>query len=183
MKRSEIDINWEILCKIHVLTKHYTLLAEEYNISTRAFLQPMKEQKDAYEHIIRAYTRKCEKQSLSKDDKNYMAKNIEKAIGHEYRAFFDTIDYLTICLRELIAEELKGVSYQELIKIYPEYDEYKKKLVDMPEHIAKCRELKDIGSNEMLQFASSYGNTVDELIKCYKYLCCDVVRQVNQCRQ
>lgn len=179
MKKSSIDNIWETLCKIHILTKHYTLLAEEYNISTKAFLQPMKEQKDAYEHIIRAYTRKCEKQILSEDDHSYMLKNIEKAIGHEYRAFFDTIDYLTICLRELIGKELSGISYSDLIKIYPEYDKYKKILIDMPERIAKHRELKDIGSNEMLRFASDYGKVVDDLILCYKYLCCEVIKQLN----
>lgn len=179
MKKSNIDNIWEILCKIHILTKHYTLLAEEYNISTKAFLQPMKEQKDAYEHIIRAYTRKCEKLVLSEDDHNYMLKNIEKAIGHEYRAFFDTIDYLTICLRELIAMELSGTSYSDLIKIYPEYDKYKEILIDMPERIAKYRELKDIGSNEMLRFASDYGKVVDDLILCYKYLCREVITQLN----
>lgn len=180
MRKNSINDNWEILCKIHILTKHYTLLAEEYNISTRAFLQPMKEQKDAYEHIIRAYTKKCEKRVLSEDDENYMAKNIEKAIGHEYRAYFDTIDYLTICLRELIAKQLSGVSYKDLISIYPDYDKYKKILVEIPERIAEYREKKDIGSREMLGFASEYGTVVDDLIKCYKYICCDVIKELNK---
>lgn len=178
MKNNTIDDSWEILCKIHVLTKHYTLLAEEYNISTRAFLQPMKEQKDAYEHIIRAYTKNCEKHVLTDDDKEYMAKNIEKAIGHEYRAFFDTIDYLTICLRELISKELTGCSYKDIIKVYPDYPKYKKILVNIPEQIAKYREKKDIGSNEMLKFASNYGKTVNELLECYKYIACEVVEKI-----
>lgn len=179
MKKNGIDDNWEILCKIHILTKHYTLLAEEYNISTRAFLQPMKEQKDAYEHIIRAYTKKCEKQVLSEDDQQYMIKSIEKAIGHEYRAYFDTIDYLTICLRELITQELRDASYKEIIRVYPEYDKYKRILTDIPERIAEYREKKDIGSSEMLEFASEYGHIVDELIECYKYLSCDVIIAIN----
>lgn len=180
MKKSNINDTWEILCKIHILTKHYTLLAEEYNISTKAFLQPMKEQKDAYEHIIRAYTRKCEKQALSEDDESYMIKNIEKAIGHEYRAYFDTIDYLTLCLRELLAKELDGVSYNDIIEVCPKYDEYKKLLIEIPERIASYRELKDIGSSEMLKYASDYGKAVDDLISCYKYLCCDVIKEINQ---
>lgn len=180
MKKSILDDSWEILCKIHILTKHYTLLAEEYNISTRAFLQPMKEQKDAYEHIIRAYTRKCEKCVLTEEDREYIKKNIEKAIGHEYRAYFDTIDYLTICLRELIARELDGVPYRKIIQVYPEYDKYKKILIDIPEKIAGYREKKDIGGSEMLKFASEYGKIVDDLINCYKYLCCGVIKEINK---
>lgn len=177
MKKNNIEQNWKILCKIHILTKHYTLLAEEYNISLKTFLQPMKEQKDAYEHIIRAYTRKYEKNILSEDDIKYISKNIEKAIGHEYRAYFDTIDYLTICLRELITRELKGVSYRELIKYYPQYDEYKKFLLDVPEQITLYREKKDIGSNEMLNFASEYGKIVDNLIEGYKHICYEAIRE------
>lgn len=179
MKQNLIDSKWETLCKIHVLTKHYTLLAEEYNISTRAFLQPMKEQKDAYEHIIRAYTKRCEMGTLSADDEKYVLKNLEKAIGHEYRAYFDTIDYLTICIRELISKELEGISYNELIEVYPEYDKYKKLLINIPQKIAGYREKKDIGSNEMLKFASEYGTIINELIECYKYLCCDVIKEIN----
>lgn len=174
----KIDSAWDTLCKIHILTKHYTLLAEEYNIKTNAFLQPMKEQKDAYEHIIRAYTRKCERKSLSLDDQEYMAKNIEKAIGHEYRSFFDTIDYLTISIRELIAIELKGISYKQLVSVFPKYDEYKKILLEAPEKIAKYRELKDVGSNDMLKLASDYGKIVDDLLYCYKHLCIDVIKKV-----
>lgn len=180
MKNSRIENNWKILCKIHILTKHYTLLAEEYNISTKAFLQPMKEQKDAYEHIIRAYTRKCENTLLSEEDEEYVAKNIEKAIGHEYRAFFDTIDYLTLCLRELISKRLSEFSYKELIQTYPDYDKFKKTMIDMPERIATYREKKDIGSSEMLKFASEYGKIVDELIVCYKYIGYDVIKKINK---
>lgn len=139
MIKSNIDESWKILCKIHILTKHYTLLAEEYNINTRAFLQPMKEQKDAYEHLIRAYTRKYEKKTITKNDQDYMLKNIEKAIGHEYRAYFDTIDYLTICLRELISTEINGLSYKDLIKVYPDYDKYKKILINIPDQIVHYR--------------------------------------------
>lgn len=116
---------------------------------------------------------------MSDEDREYISKNIEKAIGHEYRAYFDTIDYLTICLRELIAKELSGVLYKELIQVCPEYDKYKKILLDIPEQIAMYREKKDIGSNEMLKFASEYGKVVDKLIKCYKYLCCDVIKKIN----
>ncbi len=172
--------SWEILCKIHILTKHYTLIAEEYNISTKSFLQPMKEQKDAYEHLIRAYTKQCEKKTLSSTDTAYMIKNIEKAIGHEYRAFFDTIDYLTICIRELISTELKGLEYKDIVDVYPEYDACKKVLVELPEEIAEFREKKDIGSDNMLQFASDYGKTLEKLLGCYKIIATDVVKNIKK---
>ena len=35
-------------------------------------------------------------------------------------------------------------------------------------------------SSEMLKFASEYGKIVDDLIKCYKYLCCDVIKQISE---
>lgn len=32
----------------------------------------------------------------------------------------------------------------------------------------------------MLRFASDYGTVVDDLIKCYKYICCDVIKELNK---
>ena len=119
------------------------------------------------------------KKTITKNDQDYMLKNIEKAIGHEYRAYFDTIDYLTICLRELISTEINGLSYKDLIKVYPDYDKYKKILINIPDQIVHYREKKDIGSNEMLKYASEYGKIVDNLIYCYKYLATDVVKQLE----
>ena len=89
----------------------------------QTYIQPMKEQKDAYEHLIWAYTKMYDVKNIAsnldegendntpKNTKNqpsqepivqYVLSNLDKAIGHEFRAFYDTMDYLTIIIRDII---------------------------------------------------------------------------------
>lgn len=174
MKDSKIFSQWDILCKIHILTKHYTLLAEEFGFSMKTILQPIKEQRDAYEHIIRAYTK-----MLEDSDADYASNNLSKAIGHEYRAFFDTIDYLTIIIREKIYAELEGHSYEEIKRIYPNYDNLKEQLYDMPIKIAEYREKKDIGDSQMLIFAKEYGDLMKTLLEYSRIVSVEIVQKLN----
>ena len=78
---------WRQISNIHLLTKHYLLIAEE--IDERAFIQPLKEHRDAYDHIIRIYGIDFTEKKAA-NLKQYKESNMKKALGHEYRAFFDT---------------------------------------------------------------------------------------------
>jgi len=168
---------WNTLCQLHVLTKKYTLLAEEYNLNMKALLQPMKEQKDAYEHLIRVYTAIC----TDTQDDDYKLKNMDKAIGHEYRAFFDTMDYLSIIIYELISEELKNYSFEQIIAVYPDYTQVKKNLVSLPAEIATIREQKDIGKKEsVLTLTLEYADIIDNLLEDYKTIAVKVVPKLAQ---
>lgn len=77
---------WENICKIHSLTKHYLLLSEELSLEGNSFIQPLKEHRDAYDHVIRVYAMKNNISNMKKSNE-YMEKNMSKALGHEYRAF------------------------------------------------------------------------------------------------
>lgn len=52
-KRFEKEIK-EIVV-IHNFTKHYILLGEELSEDFETYLQPIKEFRDAYEHIVRVF--------------------------------------------------------------------------------------------------------------------------------
>lgn len=172
----ELSDKWSILCKIHILTKHYTLIAEECGFSMKSILQPMKEQKDAYEHIIRAYTK-----ILESNDIEYAANNLVKAIGHEYRAFFDTIDYLMIIIRERIYNDLFPYTYEDIIKVYNDYPSFKSELDDLPFKIATFREKKDIGDDGMLLYAQEYGNLMSKALK-YQKTANEIVAKIHEVR-
>ncbi len=77
---------WIDICKIHLFTKHYLLLAEELSEEGELFLQPLKEHRDAYDHVVRVYAVQNHISELDNPDV-YMQKNMSKALGHEYRAF------------------------------------------------------------------------------------------------
>ena len=157
----KIRLRWETLCRIHVLTKHYVLLAEENGFQMKTFLQPLKEQRDAYEHLVRAYSKIIDS---NERDMHYIISNLDKAIGHEYRAFFDSIDYLTLTIRERVYELVKSYSLDELKTLCPDYMIIKRRLNNLPNEIAEYREKKDVGNNNMLLFAKQYGDLMERLL-------------------
>lgn len=156
---------WRQISNIHLLTKHYLLIAEE--IDERAFIQPLKEHRDAYDHIIRIYGIDFTEKKVA-NLKQYKESNMKKALGHEYRAFFDTADWLSLICRQKIRILIAGKEQEEIIKVLPEYPEIKEKLINIPLRIAELREKKDIGdTNGMLSEVREYKNILDDLLESY----------------
>ena len=72
---SEFKVYWENICKIYFLTKHYLLLCEEYSDEFDTFLQPVKEHRDAFDHIARVYGYKMLDRKVA-DEKVYRNENM-----------------------------------------------------------------------------------------------------------
>ena len=155
---------WKDICSIHLMTKHYMLIAEEMSFDSNTFLQPIKEHRDAYDHIIRVYSSKMNMRQDIDIPPDYEEKNMSKALGHEYRAFFDVADWLSIVCRERINYNLDGKTRNQIIEKYPQYDEAKAFLVDLPSSIAEMREQKDMGSG-LLPSVENYRQVLDQLIE------------------
>lgn len=162
-----LDELWEDICKIHLLTKHYLLLGEEISDENDMFLQPLKEHRDAYDHIIRVYGADLNNNITSSINK-YKIDNMIKAIGHEYRAYFDTADWLSMICRRKI--RLLVMNYNSAQK-FPEYLEAKEQLLLIPEKIAQLREEKDIGNNKaLIKEVEQYSLILDSLLDINKRL-------------
>lgn len=168
-KYNSIDEYWKDICTIHLLTKHYTLIAEELSLDNSTFLQPMKEHRDAYDHIIRVYSVQQGINNIQ-NRQEYMLDNMSKALGHEYRAYFDTADWLTMVIKERLNKLLIGKDKKELESAFPDYNGFKERLVNLPERIASIRENKDIGKDGSSRYNEivEYQDILDSLIKDYK---------------
>ena len=79
---------WVKICILHNITKKYLLLTEEICETGQLFLQPLKEHRDAYDHIIRTFSIDIKQLPENFNRQDYVLKNLNKAYGHEYRAFF-----------------------------------------------------------------------------------------------
>lgn len=160
---------WDNICEIYFLTKHYLLLAEELSEDFNTFFQPVKEHRDAFDHIARVYGYKLLKDDI-KDVESYRKANMKKAIGHAYRAFFDTADFLSYVCRRKIRELLQGKTREEIIKNYPQYDDARRLLYELPEQIAEIRENKDVSDNEckLIKEVEEYRVILDKLLQIYK---------------
>ncbi len=156
---------------IHNFTKHYIIFGEELSDDFETYLQPVKEFRDAYEHIMRIFI-KCTDSSINSGNaktEDYIKKNLSKALGHEYRAFFDVADWFSIICRKKIYEIVKGYTYEQLCEIYPNYTKMKSRLYEISTEIAQIRDKKDI-SNNIYEEVNAYQYALVELLGYYREL-------------
>jgi len=178
---SSLKDSWLRLFSVHNVTKGLYILSEEFSVGLMDFLQPIKEMRDAHEHVIRAQGAFYERGvNLSDEEKKYILKNLEKALSHEYRAYFDTVDFLCIIFRNGIVEFLKGFSYLQIINVWPEYEKTKNDIIDYSESIAKIRENKDVGNaEEMESLMQRYYKITMSLFEIYKNISKNVIHKLN----
>ena len=87
LQEKDVQEQWLNICRLHRITKEYLLVAEEVCEEGVLFFQPLKEHRDAYDHVIRTFSIDLKKVPEDVDCKLYVKKNLEKAYGHEYRTF------------------------------------------------------------------------------------------------
>lgn len=165
--------HWESLCELHSRTKHYLLIAEELSEDGNVFLQPMKEHRDAYDHITRAYATEFQDELPTKETKDeYMDRNMKEAYSHEFRAFFDTADWLSFICRRYIRTVLRNQSSKDL-KGFENYQEIKNMINSMPAKIAEIRSRETVLENKdelpkvVDARVAEYCTILDQLIKAY----------------
>lgn len=177
-----LDSFWKDYVFIHNETKRLYILSEEYDNELSSFIQPIKEQRDSLEHIVRAYDRITNSgDTLSKKDEEYIQENLSKAKGHIFRAFFDCADILGITLREALSKNLKDFSYSKIISVWPEYENVRIKLVNMPNEFAKMRGEKDIAKgDQIVEMVHKYQNLITELFEIYNFFMHKVYQKLNK---
>lgn len=159
----EVEL-WTKLVKLHNLTKAHILFCEELDDTFRTFIQPRNEWCNAFEHLMRAKASELGLKSGGPDHA-YIRENLSAAVGHEYRAFFDMADWLSLKLRQRIREELNPYSKDAIKAVLPDYyDRVRPRLESFVHEIAAIREAKDIGLNEgLLAEVERYNLVLEEL--------------------
>ena len=174
---------WQDYSFIHNTTKELYILSEELDSDFSSYIQPIKEQRDSLEHIVRAYSRMCSvsAEQLNKESQEYVKSNLSKALGHSFRAFFDCADILGIILREQLSTQLNNFSYSQIIQVWPTYETYRKKLVQVPKEFAKLRNSKDVAkkSVEIIGMVKQYKQCIDELLAIYDEFMEDIYPKLN----
>lgn len=164
------------MVSVHFYTKKYLLIAEEIADQGELFLQPLKEHRDAFDHLMRCYSISFITNEISEENKDkYITKNLDKAYGHVYRAFFDTADWLTYLLRKWIRTKLLSIGEEECKKKLNNYNDIKTLINDIPLKIASLRQSKDVGksfdSNDddnIISEINEYVDILDSLIELRK---------------
>jgi len=177
-----IDDYWQQIIKVHNCAKLVILTAEGEDPENPAYLQPMQEQRNALEHIIRA--RGVEAgvvtpelampgfpEGLTADQVRhaaniYCVKNYEKALGHEYRAFFDAADLFCILISEKVTSLMDDFTPDVVSTVFPDYySVYWPKILGVKRAVSKIREHKDVGKGDTEPDIINYIGRLDELLE------------------
>ncbi len=161
------DDIWLQIIEIHQKSKRLFLIAEEQKLKT--FIQPLKEQRDTLDHIIRAQAGILK---INEQNEDYIRKNLDKALGHAYRTFFDLADWICMIIREKIHITLTPYSNNCIASVIPEYySDIRPKIESLTMEIAEIRNKKDIAINEinsqddsLLQQVTHYEDIIDHLL-------------------
>jgi len=162
---------WTLIVKIHNLTKALVIQSEELDPQHLFYFPIIIQQRDCLDHIIRAAYGWLHPDNLKKsknaisDSKDYNGRQMEKALGHMYRAFFDAADWVSILYREKIGESMGNYSLNTIHTIFPNY--YTKivpRLEAISLAIAEVRASKDIvHTKEILTGVDQYMELIAEL--------------------
>ncbi len=164
---------WTRLVEIHNHAKCVFLCAEEFDPEFLDFVQPVMELRNGFEHIIRA---KASELGLNgeADAKlpDYIPQSFDKAIGHEYRAFFDAADWFSVCIRDRITKTLEHYSHECIAAVLPEYYPKLRPRIDQTcWEIASIRGAKDIAKGkDLLVEVAKYRAAIDELLGIYEQI-------------
>lgn len=179
---SELPARVQELIVLYTRTKQYVLLAEEKDPDCRSRISIFKEQRDAFDHLMRAMTRHCrstmpgewtaqlhakaladETQPRSATDESYINTQIDKARGHLFRAAYDALDSMGISFKARIYKAVEGASNEAISAAFKEYWDHLAQVNKLDASIARHREQKDVGTDHTLANLETYAGDVNVL--------------------
>lgn len=157
----------EKTCALFFRVKDLIIRAEESDPNGFTFAQPSLEIKAATDHIIRALSFQYGFPFASdKAEPDYTSKQLDKAIGHLYRAYFDTAEWIVMNLRDPIRDKLKDFSNPTILAVLPDY--YTTVYPDISRienDISALRSEKDIGQNNSDHLFDRYEKISQKLME------------------
>lgn len=159
LSQGEIDLLKQI-CIEYINTKTLVSKAESVDIRSSANIQINKEFRDALSHILRVFGDQLlmNGEKKASEGVDYYESNLDKAIGHIYRAGYDAIDGVAISIRESLNDT---AHFPASIKtqVIPNFAEKIARLDDFHKKITKYKDDKDIGQSS----ASTFSECIREL--------------------
>lgn len=159
---------WRQLLEAYFATKRIYLTSEEIDDELKTNLQPLNEFKAALDHVMRA--KASEDAALAATlaseplPQDYAETNLDSAIGHMYRAFFDVCDSASISYRERIRQGLKGFSKEAIATALPDYyPTIRPRIEEINLEIASMRTSKGQDPSKRAGDIGHYVEALDEL--------------------
>jgi hypothetical protein len=138
------------LSLLYLDTKKLIIQAEQVDPQARSNIAVFKEQRDAFDHVMRAVFSALQDENFTIEQVRFQ---MEKAKGHLYRACYDSLDGLGVSWKLRIAAVTKDVPNEAIKAVYPDYWTHIPELDKLDAQISEHRAKKDIGplTNENLE--------------------------------
>ena len=149
--------------ELYIRVKGMYILAEETTPGFMDFLQPVFEINRGFDHMSRVIAAETGL-TVPDDPETYINENLKKATGHFYRAYFDITDWLSMNLRESVAEEFDGFSHSCIAEVAPEYySEIAPAIEETSKRIAEIRNKKDVGNAGTVTLMEDYAEVIETM--------------------
>ena len=157
---------WSKIVAVHLSLKQLIISGEEFDKELETYIQPVLEQRSALDHISRAKAAELGLKEDVDDIQAYVKQQLDKALGHLYRGFFDAADWFSISIRDGIKETLEPYSHECIQAAIPSYfNAIYPKLIEAEKGIASIRNNKDIiRPSQILEEVEQYGEILNELL-------------------
>jgi hypothetical protein len=146
--------------------KRVILFVESLDPKNASNIQVIKELRDSYDHIQSILRFKYEPEGNENGD--YFKSNIDKALGHIYRAYFDSLDSSYIIMKADLFEYLEKYTASIRHKGIPGYAEKRAELIEMQTKMGVLRGKKDSGI-DLSPIFSEYIVELNKFEKLKKY--------------
>lgn len=159
------------MTNIYVKCKAIVLYVEQIDVNSSANIQITKELRDAFDHLCQLFAIKFEISGKTTHGASGYAdealRQIEKSIGHVYRAGFDALDGAVLSLTDNIKAILVAYDATVISEVVPDYWQKKKTINSLMERVANHR--KGRTEFEITQeIFDNYISDLDELKNVHK---------------
>jgi len=163
---------WGQIVRLHNVAKRLMLKSEEVDPDHEFYYPVVMQQRDAFDHVVRAHFAIVDPERFAKTDRNpeqdpieYALTQMDKALGHVYRAFFDAADWLSVVYRERIRDIMRCYSRSVVVAVLTDYNEVvEPRIEEISLAIAQIRSRKDIGGGpEIIDGVDEYVGLIQEL--------------------
>lgn len=153
------------IVKFYEVTKELLIFGEQIDTENRTLVQTINELRNCLDHIMRVVSFKFGRREPS-DGNEYIRINLDKAFGHVYRAAYDTLDWVSLNLKDCVIKELQSFELETIKAVMPEYfTDLKPKLEKIiTNDIVRLRAEKDIAITSEDNLVA-YGQVTAELKK------------------